>query len=72
MTDAAPPSARRWPPVLAELSLRELDELRAAVIERRAHVVFEDRMRVRTMVIEAADAEGFALSELFDLGRRAR
>lgn len=72
MADVAPTPSRRWTSVLTNLTVRELDELQAAVIERRAQVVFEDRKRVRAMVIEAAHTEGFALSELFDLGRKVR
>jgi hypothetical protein len=72
MSESAPPPSRRWASLLADLSLRELDELRAALEERRVQVVFADRKRVRGMLIEAAHAEGFALSELFDLGSGSR
>jgi hypothetical protein len=68
MSDTASPSSRRWSSLLADLTVRELDELQAAVFERRAEAVFADRKRVRALVIEAAHAEGFALSELFELG----
>jgi hypothetical protein len=62
----APPS-RRWATLLSGLSLGELDELQAALTERRAQASYQDRKRVRALLIDAAHAEGFALSELFDL-----
>lgn len=72
MPDFASPSSRRWTSLLVDLTVRELDELQAAVAERRAQVVFADRKRVRALVIEAAHAEGFALSELFELSSGSR
>lgn len=56
----------RWP-LLALLSIPELDALIEKARDLRARKLFEDRKRVRDMVIAAAHAEGFALSELFDL-----
>jgi hypothetical protein len=56
----------RWP-LLSLLSIPELDALIEKARELRDRKVFEDRRRVRALVIAAAHAEGFALSELFDL-----
>lgn len=72
MPDIASPSSRRWTSLLVDLTVRELDELQAAIAERRAQAVFADRKRVRALVIEAAHAEGFALTELFELSSRSR
>lgn len=72
MSDTASPFSRRWASLLADLTVRELDELQAAVSERRAEAVYADRKRVRALVIEAAHAEGFALTELFELGSGGR
>lgn len=72
MSATASPFARRWASLLADLTVRELDELQAAVLERRAQAVYADRKRVRALLLEAAHAEGFALSELFELGGARR
>jgi len=72
MSDTASPFSRRWASLLADLTVRELDELQAAVSERRAQAVYADRKRVRALLIEAAHAEGFTLIELFDLSSGSR
>lgn len=50
------------------LSLKQLDALAAAIAQRREYLVYEDRKRVRALLIEEASKEGFTVQELFALG----
>ncbi len=52
---------------LEGLSIRQLEQLELAVRQRREQLIFEDRKRVRELLIQAARDEGFSIYNLFDL-----
>lgn len=52
---------------LEGLSIRQLEQLELAVRQRREQLIYEDRKRVRELLIQAARDEGFSIYNLFDL-----
>lgn len=53
------------------LSVKQLDALAAVIAQRREYLVYEDRKRVRALLIDEAAKEGFTVQELFGLGAGA-
>lgn len=53
------------PMQLEGLSIGQLDALSEAIAQRRQQLVYQDRQRVRTLLIETAQREGYSISELF-------
>lgn len=52
---------------LEGLSIRQLEQLELAVRQRREQLIYEDRKRVRDLLIQTARDEGFSIYTLFDL-----
>ena len=52
---------------LEGLTIRQLEQLELAVRQRREQLIYEDRKRVRDLLIETAREEGFSIYALFDL-----
>jgi hypothetical protein len=52
---------------LEGLTIRQLEQLELAVRQRREQLIYEDRKRVRDLLIEMALDEGFSIYALFDL-----
>lgn len=52
-------------PELKTLKPSEITQLIEALQDRKESLVYEDRKRVRELLINAAQAEGYSLTELF-------
>lgn len=52
---------------LEGMTIRQLEQLELAVRQRREQLIYEDRKRVRDLLIETARREGFSIYALFDL-----
>ncbi|WP_395795387.1 hypothetical protein [Aquimonas sp.] len=60
---------------LQGMSIRQLEHLEQLIRQRREQLIYEDRKRVRDLLIQTARDEGFSIYTLFDLpapGARAR
>jgi hypothetical protein len=52
---------------LEGLSIKQLEALEIGARQRREQLIFQDRKRVRDLLIQAALDEGYSLYTLFDL-----
>lgn len=52
---------------LEGLSIKQLEDLEQAVRHRREQLIYQDRKRVRDLLVQAASDEGFSIYTLFDL-----
>jgi hypothetical protein len=52
---------------LEGLSIKQLETLELAVRQRREYLIYQDRKRVRDLLMETARQAGFSLYALFDL-----
>ncbi|MFN7781952.1 MAG: hypothetical protein ACK5PG_04365 [Lysobacterales bacterium] len=49
------------------MTIRQLEQLELAVRQRREQLIYQDRKRVRDLLIATAREEGFSIYALFDL-----
>lgn len=52
---------------LEGLSIKQLEDLEQAVRHRREQLIYQDRKRVRDLLVQVAADEGFSIYTLFDL-----
>ncbi len=52
---------------LEGLSIKQLEDLEQVVRHRREQLIYQDRKRVRDLLVQAASDEGFSIYTLFDL-----
>jgi hypothetical protein len=52
---------------LEGLSIKQLETLELVVRQRREYLIYQDRKRVRDLLMETAQQAGFSIYTLFDL-----
>jgi hypothetical protein len=52
---------------LEGLSIKQLETLELVVRQRREYLIYQDRKRVRDLLMETARQAGFSIYSLFDL-----